>query len=169
MKWSDANAERETEMKRAYASSDQNKERRREAWRRDPTRNKKWKEENKEKVKMYSRRHHLMSEYGLTLARFAEMLAEQGGRCAICQSASPGTRDWHVDHDHATNAVRGLLCNACNKGLGLFRDSPAHLLAAERYLQLHRSPASALRSPASLSGGADLSPSGVGGHFLKVV
>ena len=48
------------------------------------------------------------------------MLAEQGGLCAICKSAPAA----HVDHDHATGAVRALLCFNCNGGLGQFKDNP---------------------------------------------
>ena len=71
--------------------------------------------------------------YNLTLEQVNEM-AEAG--CAIC-----GTTDWpgrhkrpHVDHDHQTGRVRGILCSECNTGLGKFKDNPAFLEAAVRYL-----------------------------------
>lgn len=51
------------------------------------------------------------------------MLAEQAGGCAIC-GAEPKTRRLHVDHDHKTGAVRGLLCYRCNRAL-------PHYLGAE--------------------------------------
>ncbi len=73
--------------------------------------------------------------YGVTPERMAEMLTEQDGRCAICRTDSPGGKgDWHVDHCHATNRVRGLLCHRCNLGLGMFRDSAEFLTAAIDYL-----------------------------------
>lgn len=53
---------------------------------------------------------------GITDADYAAMLAAQGGHCAICPS-TPKTRRLHVDHDHATGAVRGLLCHRCNRAL----------------------------------------------------
>jgi hypothetical protein len=62
------------------------------------------------------------------------MLEAQRGLCAICRAA-PAV---HVDHDHATDAVRELLCFNCNGGLGQFRDDPAVLRAAADYVERHR-------------------------------
>lgn len=50
--------------------------------------------------------------------------------CTICGDEA----DLVVDHCHSTNKVRGLLCNRCNKGLGLFRDDPDLLEFARIYL-----------------------------------
>jgi predicted nucleic acid-binding Zn ribbon protein len=73
--------------------------------------------------------------YGITTAQYDAMLAAQGGCCAICRSATTNGRGgFQVDHDHATGAVRGILCNSCNQGLGRFRDDPALLLKAAAYL-----------------------------------
>lgn len=71
------------------------------------------------------------------------MLQTQGGLCAICRAAPAA----HVDHDHATNAVRELLCFNCNGGLGQFRDDPAVLLAAVAYLEKHRAGAVPTAAP----------------------
>lgn len=55
----------------------------------------------------------------------------QGGLCAICLTASAE----HVDHHHATGAVRGMLCFSCNAALGHFRDEPEVLRRAADYLE----------------------------------
>lgn len=73
--------------------------------------------------------------YGLEPGRYDAMVADQGGRCAICRTDAPGGKgDWHVDHDHATGRVRGLLCNRCNLLLGHAQDDPQRLRAAIAYL-----------------------------------
>ncbi len=82
-----------------------------------------------------SRRLLLKRKYGLTEAEWQELFERQGRRCAICGEG--GTR-WSVDHDHATGRIRGILCRACNTGIGLFRDDPARLLSAIRYLTRDR-------------------------------
>ena len=84
--------------------------------------------------------------HGLTLDDYDRMLAEQGHRCAICGTpAAPGER-LHVDHDHETSEVRGLLCGPCNRGLGLYKDSPALLANAINYLERNQS----VRAPGNL-------------------
>lgn len=74
-------------------------------------------------------------KYGLTRGQFMDLLAEQGGVCAICQEAEILEAYLTVDHCHDTGEVRGLLCRACNGGLGLFRDDPSRLEAALEYLR----------------------------------
>lgn len=67
------------------------------------------------------------------------MLEAQGGKCAICGGEPGGRwkRQFHVDHNHTTGAIRKLLCHGCNAGIGNFGEDPARLLAAIAYLQLH--------------------------------
>lgn len=75
--------------------------------------------------------------YGLTEDQYRAMLERQGNACAICGSTQWGGKHDrpHVDHDHATGRVRGLLCGSCNYGLGCFRDDPKRLTAAISYLR----------------------------------
>ena len=75
----------------------------------------------------------LRRKYGITQAEYDTMLAAQGGACAICGSIEP-KRILAVDHHHGTGAVRGLLCDSCNNGLGRFRDNPEVLARAIAYL-----------------------------------
>lgn len=84
-----------------------------------------------------NRRKELNRLYGLTLDAYDRMVAQQGGRCAICGSpeADGKWKRFHVDHDHETGRVRALLCNGCNRGLGFFQDKPEALRAAADYLE----------------------------------
>ena len=86
---------------------------------------------------LMSRRSLLKNKYGLTLAGYEAMLFKQDGKCAICGSTSPGPTEkhFHIDHDHVTGQVRGLLCELCNVGLGHFGDSPERLEMAAIYLR----------------------------------
>ena len=75
-----------------------------------------------------TRHYHLMRRYGIGADEFDELVRQQGSVCAICGRPDPE----HVDHDHDTGEVRGILCFNC--GLGQFRDSIDALLAAAEYL-----------------------------------
>lgn len=73
--------------------------------------------------------------YGLTLLQYDLMLKTQGGGCKICGKKTPkGQGRFHVDHDHKTGKIRGLLCQHCNIMLGLGQDDPKILVAAAHYL-----------------------------------
>jgi hypothetical protein len=85
---------------------------------------------------MSAKSHGAMIEktYGLTAAEYDRLLAEQGGRCAICR-ARPKSKRLAVDHDHRTGAVRGLLCSRCNHDLmGSAWDSMAMASALWHYM-----------------------------------
>ena len=71
--------------------------------------------------------------YGLSEEQYRRLLAAQKGVCAICKRP-PQRRALCVDHCRVTKRVRGLLCNNCNTGLGLFGDDPVRLRAAAAYL-----------------------------------
>lgn len=74
------------------------------------------------------------TQFGLAKGEYTYLLTSQGGVCLICGDAGDG-RNLAVDHDHDTGAVRGLLCQQCNTGLGLFKDNSARLIRASEYLQ----------------------------------
>jgi hypothetical protein len=147
--------QRDLERKRAYdaARYAANRERRREQKRR-------WERDNPEKVKAARDRWRLANlersratalryyhahpeekkaiyrkwKYGLPPEQHQAMLAAQGNACAICRKVI----ELHVDHDHATSIVRGLLCRGCNGGLAGFRDNVEALAKAIEYLTAHR-------------------------------
>lgn len=75
--------------------------------------------------------------YGISPEQFDAMLVSQGGVCAICGGFPRWQKSWHVDHDHDTKTVRGILCPECNVALGSMRDNPARLRAAAEYLERH--------------------------------
>lgn len=91
----------------------------------------KWRAENRDRAKD----HFLKMHYGLPLGSYAKMLVEQEGKCAICRTETPGGKGrFHVDHDHETGVVRGLLCGNCNVGIGHFRHNREFLWSAIEYL-----------------------------------
>lgn len=107
---------------------------------------KRWRERNPERMEMYKNRYRgarvranrLKREYGITQQDYDEILRAQGGRCAICRQEPTRPYGLVVDHCHATNVVRALLCDKCNTGLGAFRDDPSLLAKAMWYLTAHR-------------------------------
>ncbi len=78
----------------------------------------------------YQRIYHLKYKYGLTIQDYDELLDTQGGVCAICSSEAKLV----VDHDHATDEVRGLLCHSCNLALGHLQDDPKRIQRMLEYL-----------------------------------
>jgi hypothetical protein len=76
---------------------------------------------------------HLRRTFGISQAEYDELLGKQGGGCRIC-GKRPGKISLHVDHDHETGDIRGLLCVGCNNALGQFRDDEMVLTRAIHYL-----------------------------------
>lgn len=69
------------------------------------------------------RAYHMNRKYGLSLDDIEFLLDFQGDQCAICDASEPGgVGTWHVDHDHVTEKVRGLLCFACNNRLSILEN-----------------------------------------------
>lgn len=107
--------------------------------------NKKWYSKNKEKQAVYMKAWFLKNKdkqsayirkmkFGITSKELDAMVINQNGACAICFGQSVGYGKFHVDHDHVSGRVRGLLCHNCNVGLGHFKDSVSYLMAAISYL-----------------------------------
>ena len=87
--------------------------------------------ETRERLYGGSRHYHLTRRYGIGTSEVQALIERQGGRCAICGREGPE----HVDHDHTTGRIRGVLCFNCNGGLGQFGDDVARLQQAIEYLE----------------------------------
>lgn len=76
-------------------------------------------------------------KYGVDEETVQEMLRQQGGGCAICGRKQPNGNSnvFHVDHDHTTGQVRGILCSSCNIGIGSLGDDARIVYAAFKYLE----------------------------------
>jgi hypothetical protein len=101
-----------------------------------------WAKANPEKTRQNLRNWHDRNRgrrYGLTPEQYAVELEKSGGVCGICRN--PPTENHPrlaVDHDHVTLKVRGMLCHACNLGIGVFKDDPERLMAAAEWVRSHR-------------------------------
>ena len=85
-------------------------------------------------TKAERRNHHLKYRYGITLVEQRKMLKRQGGHCALC-----GTRPIVkpvVDHNHKTQKVRAIVCNRCNRLIGLYETVNLSVGSLERYLHV---------------------------------
>jgi len=81
----------------------------------------------------------LVQNYGITRAQYNALLEEQNYSCAMCNTHQMELeKKLHVDHDHemdGIDSVRGLLCNKCNRGLGLIGDNLESAKMALRYME----------------------------------
>lgn len=107
---------------------------------RNPTRDKRleynrlWMRRRREHDRDYALKHRV-SKYGLSCEDFENLRKMQDGKCAICQDVFVASKRLHVDHNHSTGKVRGLLCSPCNRGLGQFGDDVNRLEKALAYLR----------------------------------
>jgi hypothetical protein len=83
-----------------------------------------------------TRQTKLRVRYGITPECYEDMLAKQGGVCAIC-GGEPHRYRLAVDHDHKSGKVRSLLCSPCNTALGALENTAWRNLA-EAYLERHK-------------------------------
>ncbi len=92
-------------------------------------RTKQWQKDNPEAVAHIRRQ----TRYGLSRQQYVQMVEEANGVCKLCGEKP---KRLVVDHNHATGKVRGLICDFCNKGLGLMKDDIETILKAAEYLIL---------------------------------
>ena len=86
---------------------------------------------NRERAHGSVRNYWLKRRYGITEDDLRVLVERQEGLCAICRSR----RARHVDHDHATGRVRGILCFRCNGALGQFSENCDWLQRAAEYVE----------------------------------
>ncbi len=78
----------------------------------------------------------MLKKYGLTPESYEAMWISQDKKCAICRSDNSGSpKGWQVDHCHATNLVRGIVCTHCNRMIAGALDNPKNLIEGIKYLQ----------------------------------
>jgi hypothetical protein len=84
----------------------------------------------------YDLEYQMKKNYGIGFFEYDAMFEKQNGLCAICSSPPPDhhKKRLNIDHCHTSGRVRGLLCDACNRGIGLLKDSPDLMLKAISYL-----------------------------------
>lgn len=91
------------------------------------------------KGKIRERKEKLKKRYNITEEEYQMLLKFQKNGCKICgNKKTEANRKMSVDHCHKTNKVRGLLCDQCNRGLGMFKDDVLTLQRAIYYLELSR-------------------------------
>ena len=86
-----------------------------------------------------TRERGLQRNYGMTQADFDSMLEAQNGKCKICHRSAEEAQCrhgvLHVDHDHKTGEVRYLLCDRCNRTLGLLEEDVELMEAMIEYVR----------------------------------
>jgi hypothetical protein len=85
-----------------------------------------------------ARNNTLKYKYGITQIDYEQLFKKQNFSCLICKKGNGTTVRFPVDHCHKTGKVRGILCPACNKALGLFKDNIEALESAIDYLKKNK-------------------------------
>ena len=79
--------------------------------------------------------HQYLRKYNISLNEVKELYKKQDGKCALFGEELKWGRECHLDHDHKTGEVRGLLCYKCNLMVGFAEDNVEKLLAAIDYIK----------------------------------
>ncbi len=84
----------------------------------------------------YKRNYKYIQNYGITLDDYNILFIEQNGCCKICtKHQNEFKMKLSVDHNHSTGEIRGLLCQKCNHGIGLFNEDKTIIKAVLEYLK----------------------------------
>lgn len=82
-----------------------------------------------------NRKAKIKYRYGISYEDWLKIWEDQNGKCASCGKPFIELSDAHIDHNHRTNELRGLLCKKCNFGISFFDDDPKLLSKAIKYLK----------------------------------
>jgi hypothetical protein len=93
------------------------------------------KRRNSIEYKEHCKKYLLQRNYGLTIEDKNKIIESQSGLCPICLRALGINQGIHIDHDHVTGKIRGILCLNCNVAMGHFHDSIPTLKNAIKYLE----------------------------------
>lgn len=98
----------------------------------------------RENRRLYARKRRFARRYGITIGDYQTLFAKQGNACAVCRTKKNtidgcyGTeKQFPVDHDHNTGKIRGVLCDRCNRALGLLKDDIDVVKSLVSYLKKH--------------------------------
>lgn len=96
-----------------------------------------WYLENKKEIGEANIKRYYLRKYGITIEAKQRKIEIQENKCGIC-SDFIDMKNGHLDHDHKTGLIRGVLCSKCNQGIGMFRESYQILSNAIEYLDQHQ-------------------------------
>ena len=88
----------------------------------------------KTRVYRIAKNYQLKAAYNMELADFNALIELQAGLCNLCTKPMKPGKGTHIDHNHDTDKVRGLLCSNCNTGIGLLEEDPVLFSAASEYV-----------------------------------
>ena len=128
-KYREAHKEQEAARRKKYREDHREKD---EAWKR------KYYETHKKQISAWKRKYDLKMKYGIDSNQYENLLIIQEHKCAICGTHCQNNKLFHIDHDHKTKTVRGLLCARCNLGIGLFHDDVKLLKDVIQYLEQYQ-------------------------------
>ena len=144
-KWRLANLEKVKEYEKRYTKQrHQYRLKHREKYK---AYNRQYRKDNAEQLRQYSkvnsgihRNNLLKRKYGITTNEYDDMFLRQNGKCDSCQSPQKDfKRRFHVDHNHSTGKIRGLLCVKCNYLAGLYEQNPNCLDQIKSYVEKYSS------------------------------
>ena len=88
-----------------------------------------------ERHSKYTWKSRIKRTYGISEEGYLKLYSDQDGKCAVCKDVIElRGKQTHIDHDHETLEVRGLLCHGCNTAIGLFKENKETMKNAINYL-----------------------------------